>query len=95
MRTTPTENAELGALIAKKLNASRGPVTLLIPLKGVSAIDKEGQKFHVPPADAALFAAVRGNVDSKVRVIELDLHINDPEFADAIADHLLTNIKRK
>ncbi len=95
MRTTPSENAELGAIIAKKLNASRGPVTLLIPLKGVSAIDKEGQKFHDPAADAALFAAVRGNVDSKVKLVELDLHINDPEFADAIADHLLTDIKRK
>ncbi|MEW6635985.1 MAG: Tm-1-like ATP-binding domain-containing protein, partial [Actinomycetota bacterium] len=51
MRTTPGECAELGRRIARKLNAARGPVTLFVPLKGVSMIDAEGQPFHDPEAD--------------------------------------------
>jgi uncharacterized protein (UPF0261 family) len=46
--------------------------------------------FHDPIADAALFAAIRANLDrTKVELVELDLNINDPAFADAMADRLL------
>ncbi len=89
MRTTPDECAALGRIIAEKLNEATGPTTLLIPLKGVSAIDAEGQPFHDPAADAALFQALRDHLDDAVTLVELDLHINDPLFADAIADRLL------
>jgi uncharacterized protein (UPF0261 family) len=62
-----------------------GPVRFLLPLKGVSAIDAEGQPFHDPAADAALFEAIRsGWRRAKNRkLVELDLHINDPAFAGA------------
>ena len=46
MRTTPAENAELGRIIADKLNKAKGPTTLIIPTKGVSSIDVEGGPFH-------------------------------------------------
>jgi uncharacterized protein (UPF0261 family) len=58
-------------------------------LQGVSAIDREGQPFYLPEADAALFEALRQNVKPPVELVELDLHINDPAFATAIADRLL------
>jgi uncharacterized protein (UPF0261 family) len=67
----------------------------MIPLRGVSALDKEGQKFHDAAADAALFAAIRTNVGANVQVVELDMHINDPEFADAIANQLITSLQGK
>ncbi|NOZ72156.1 MAG: UPF0261 family protein [Chloroflexi bacterium] len=90
MRTTPEECAELGEIIANKLNQSTGPTALLIPRKGVSMIDAEGQPFHAPEADEALFQALREHIDpSHVELIELDLHINDPQFAEAIAARLL------
>ncbi len=88
MRTTPEENAELGRRIARKLNAARGPVILYIPLKGVSAIDVEGQPFYDPAADAALVAALRDTLDPRVRVREVETDINDPAFARAMADAL-------
>ena len=71
MRTTPEECAELGRRIAAKLCAATGPTVLFIPLRGVSLIDAEGQPFHDPEADAALFEAVRAWVDN-VEVIEID-----------------------
>ncbi len=62
---------------------------MLLPLRGVSAIDAEGKSFWWPEADAALFQSVRNWIAPGVEVIELDLHINDPAFAEACAEKLL------
>jgi uncharacterized protein (UPF0261 family) len=88
MRTTPEECAELGRVIAEKLNQAQGPLTLFVPLKGVSLIATEDQVFHDPAADEALFGALRDHLDPDVDLQELDLDVNDPEFARAMADRL-------
>jgi uncharacterized protein (UPF0261 family) len=88
MRTTPEECAELGRRIAGKLNDARGPLTIFVPLEGVSLIDTAGQVFHDAAADAALFEALRENLDGDVEVRELDTDINDPAFARAMAERL-------
>jgi uncharacterized protein (UPF0261 family) len=89
MRTTPEENDRLGKEIAEKASAARGPTAVLVPLKGVSAIDKEGGPFWWPEADRALFQSLRNWISPSVALVELDLHINDPPFADAAAKTLL------
>jgi uncharacterized protein (UPF0261 family) len=89
MRTTPQENRELGEVLARKLNQAKGPVVLLLPLQGVSGIDRIGKSFYDPVADKSLFDALRANVGPNVKLLELDRHINDPEFAEAIADEFL------
>jgi uncharacterized protein (UPF0261 family) len=89
MRTTPEENDRLGKDIAEKASAARGPTAVLVPLRGVSAIDREGQPFWWPEADRALFQSLRQWLSPHVRLTELDLHINDPEFAAAAARALL------
>lgn len=85
MRTTPQENAEIGHWIGDKLNQCYGPVHLLLPEKGVSALDIEGGAFWDPAADAALFEALEHTVHQTAsrRITRLPLHINAPEFADA------------
>ena len=89
MRTTPEENAELGEIIAGKLNAATGQTALFLPLDGVSMIDVEGEDFYDPEADAALFDALWEHVDSgTVEVVELDHPINDDAFAEAMAEKL-------
>ncbi|MBX9678701.1 MAG: Tm-1-like ATP-binding domain-containing protein [Gemmataceae bacterium] len=85
MRTTPEENDKLGKEIAEKASAASGPTAVLIPLRGVSAIDREGQPFWWPEADHALFQSIRNWIGPMVQLIELDLHINDPEFANQAA----------
>jgi uncharacterized protein (UPF0261 family) len=89
MRTTPEENDRLGKEIAEKASAASGPTTVLVPLKGISAIDREGQPFWWPEADQALFQSLRNWIGPQVQLVELDLHINDPAFAQAAADTLL------
>lgn len=86
MRTTPEENAALGRWIGEKLNACTGPVRLLIPEKGISALDIEGGPFWYPVADAALFAALHDTIADPSRILVLPHHINDPAFAKAAAD---------
>jgi uncharacterized protein (UPF0261 family) len=93
MRTTPEENDALGKEIAHKASASKGPTAVLVPLRGISAIDREGQPFWWPEADAALYASLRNWMSPHVQFVELDLHINDPEFAQAAANKLLQFIK--
>jgi uncharacterized protein (UPF0261 family) len=88
MRTTKDEMVELGRRIARKLSAATGPTALFIPLEGVSMIDAEGQPFHDAEADAALFAVLREGVGGNVELIEMDNNVNDPEFAEAMADKL-------
>ena len=91
MRTTPDENRGFARWIASKLNRSKAPVTLLMPAKGVSALDAPGQPFHDPDADEALFAELERTVQQTEnrQVRRLPHHINDPEFARALVDAFL------
>lgn len=96
MRTTVEENKKLGEIIAEKLNKAEGPTVLMLPLKGVSMIDAEGQPFYGPEEDKILFDTLRENIDrSKVELIEMDAHINDKEFALTAAKRLLELMENK
>jgi uncharacterized protein (UPF0261 family) len=88
MRTTAEECAELGRRMGRKLSAATGPVALFVPLRGVSALSGEGGPFADPAADAALLAGVRAGLRPGVEVHEIDAHVNDPEFAAAMAARL-------
>ncbi|MGE0004900.1 MAG: Tm-1-like ATP-binding domain-containing protein [Parvibaculaceae bacterium] len=86
MRTSVAENGEIGRFIAGKLNRMKGEVRFLLPLAGVSALDREGQPFFDEAADHALFSAIEANfaASDTHRLIKLPHHINDPAFADAL-----------
>ena len=89
MRTNPEECRQLGSILAAKVNAYRGPVSVLLPLRALSIISAKGQPFHDPKADAALFEAIRADLDKRISLIELDVLINEPAFAEACAKELL------
>jgi uncharacterized protein (UPF0261 family) len=92
MRTTSDECREIGRRIAHQLNRATGPLVVMLPMRGVSMIDREGQPFHDPEADTALFTSLRAELKGSIRVREVDAHINDEEFAQAVADELLALI---
>lgn len=92
MRTTAEENAALGRLIAAKLRRARGPTVLMLPLRGVSLIDVEGQPFHDPAADRALFDALKADLPANVGLVEIDTDINDASFAVRAAELLLAKL---
>lgn len=94
MRTTAEENAAIGKIIAQKLNASIGPVTVAIPRKAISVISAPGQSFHDPEADTALFGALKTGLRPDIEVVEMDTEINDPKFAEACAKALLKSMAK-
>ena len=92
MRTTPEECAEIGRTTAVRLNGASGPVTVLIPLQGVSAIDRAGGPFYSEEALTAYRLALKAELNSNIRVVELDAHINDGSFARTAADLLIESL---
>jgi uncharacterized protein (UPF0261 family) len=93
MRTTPEENAQLGEEICRKVAAAEGPAAILLPLRGVSAIDADGQPFDDPVAREALYNAIRRN-RAGIEVIENEAHINDERFAEVAVEELLSLIRK-
>ncbi len=83
MRTNFTENMELGNRLSDKLLQSTGPVSVMLPLKGVSEIDREGSSFYNERSDKKLFDTIQQKLTGKIQVTTLPCHINDQEFAEA------------
>jgi len=94
IRTTPEDNTELGRLIAGKLNLSVGPVAVFFPLRGISVLSSPGNPYHWPEADAALLASLEQHLRKDIPVHVLDCTINDPVFAEAMANGLLAMVAR-
>ncbi|WP_323192838.1 Tm-1-like ATP-binding domain-containing protein [Halostella sp. PRR32] len=88
VRTNADESAELGATVAEKLNAATGPTALALPTAGLSMLGVDGEPLHDPDADEALFDALRTSIDGDVDLVEMDTHVNDGEFALAMAQKL-------
>jgi len=89
MRTTVKEMAELGARVGRKAAAATGPTEVFWPDRGVSALDADGQPFFDATADAACRDALAAELRAAGQTMRrMDTHINDPVFAQAMADRL-------
>jgi len=86
VRTTAEEIAKAAKLLAERANRARGPVAIVVPLRGFSSVDAEGQHFYNPEADAAFVRTVKDTLKNRVAVVEVDAHINDPEFAKRVVE---------
>ena len=96
MRTTAEENAAMGRWIGERLNRMEGPVRFLLPLGGVSLLDRPGEPFYDPSADAALFEALERTVRvTATRQLIRSAHaINEAGFvADVLAAYHAINGK--
>ena len=89
MRTDKDENAVLGKELIDKLKNAKGPVEILLPLKGISQVDSEGGIFWDPEVDAVLFETIKENAKGHIQVVEIEANINDEVFADALVASLL------
>jgi uncharacterized protein (UPF0261 family) len=93
LRTNVDENRRIGEMLASAANQSKAKTAVLLPTKGVSMLDSEGERFWNPEADQACFDAIRRNLDSNIPLIELDCNINDEMFSAAATDTLLAMIR--
>ena len=95
MRTNVEENRRMGEIFAKKANEARGPVAFLIPLRGVSILDGDGQPFCDREADRAMFEAIKRGLRKDIPVVEMDLNINDPRFAAKAVEMMLELVQKR
>jgi len=93
MRTSAAECRELGRMIGAKLAGAKGEAAILFPRRGVSDLDREGMPFYDPTARTELFQGLSES-HAAVPLLALDLHINDPAFAEACANELLARMRR-
>jgi uncharacterized protein (UPF0261 family) len=89
MRTNAEENRQMGEIFARKANAAKGPVAFLVPLRGVSMLDGDGQPFCDRAADQAMFDAIKEGLRPGIPFIEVDRNINEPEFAAKAVDLMI------
>ena len=94
LRTNVEENIKMGEMIAAAANLSIAPAAVVLPLKGVSMLDSEGERFWDPEADQACFDAIKKNLKPGIPVIEMDNNINDPAFSTKVAETLLEMLKK-
>lgn len=94
LRTNEEENEILGKRLADKINKATAPVSVLIPLKGISQVDAEGGIFYNPAADKVLFESIKKNTADFIPVTETELHINDKAFARQLVDALLNLLEK-
>jgi uncharacterized protein (UPF0261 family) len=95
MRTTTEENVEIAGFIANKLNQAKGPVCVILPLGGLSSIDRPGKIFYDPEANAALFSTLKRNLSPYIELIEDEHHLDDPEFAKRVGESMIRLLKQK
>lgn len=85
VRLSCDEQIMVARNIAKRLNNARGKVSVIVPLQGLSIPNNaEGGVFWDPDCDASFRAVLKDNLDNKINYQEIDAHINDAEFINAV-----------
>jgi uncharacterized protein (UPF0261 family) len=90
VRLSADEGAALGRMVAERLNEARGPVRVVVPIRGFSLADAEGGDLWDPEADAAFVGSLRDALRPDIPFEEVDAHVDDPDFAELVADRYLT-----
>jgi uncharacterized protein (UPF0261 family) len=93
VRLSAEEGVELGRLIAARLADAAGPVHVIVPARGFSLVDAEGGELYDPAADRAFIDSLRDSLRPHFAYEEVDAHVDDPAFADLVADRYLTLVK--
>jgi uncharacterized protein (UPF0261 family) len=90
VRLEAGEMAELGGIVAERLNVARGPVRVVAPTRGFSLADVEGGELWDPDADAAFLEALASALRPDIPFEPVETHINDPALADLVAGRYLS-----
>jgi uncharacterized protein (UPF0261 family) len=89
VRLSHEELCGVGKLVAEKLNRARGITRVFIPLQGYSFPDRRDLPHWDPEGNEAFVEALKADLKPQIPLVEIDAHINDPEFIDPIVDEFI------
>ena len=95
LKLTRDEMAKVGGILAERLNAGKGPVTVLLPLRGFRQCAGPGEVLCDPEADNALIETMHAKLRADIRIVEIDANINDEVFSRIAADEMLKMIGKR
>ena len=90
VRISGEEIREVARMVAEKLNRGRGPTAVVIPLRGFSDQGRAGRPISDPASDMEFVQTLKKNINARIHIVEVDAHINDEAFAQAVCSTLLT-----
>lgn len=93
VRTSAQDMLTIADIFAQRLNPATGPLHIAVPTAGLSIPNTPGGTFWDPEADAAFLAALRAGMRPDVPITTHDMHVNDPEFGNTVADLFLDLIQ--
>ncbi len=93
VRYLPDEMEQIGEVVAQKLNKAKGPIKVFIPLRGFSFPDREGLPHWDPEGNQRFIDGLKKDLRRTIPLIELEAHINDPEFIDPVVNEFLSLMK--
>ncbi len=82
--TPPNDRRALARLMGENLALAKAPVSVILPLHGIQQWDRPGEPLHDPLSFAAFIETLRTSIRPPARLIELEAHINDGAFAEAV-----------
>lgn len=94
-RLNAEELTRMGTIMTERVNESKGPTTIMLPLRGISAYDAPGAKWSDLTVEAAMFQKVEELTAPHIKLVKMDAHINDADFADRVVEEFLANWNRK
>ena len=89
IRPSAEEMRKIGELFVRKLNGAKGPVRVVLPLRGMSISGLEGGSTHDPGGDRILFDTLKNGLKPEIPVIEVDAHVNEERFIDRVVKEFL------
>jgi uncharacterized protein (UPF0261 family) len=83
---TPDEMVAAAQEMIGRLNHARGPVIVVLPARGFSRPNQQGAPLYVPEGNRAVIDEFQATLHPKIPALVTDLHLNDPPFADIVAE---------
>jgi uncharacterized protein (UPF0261 family) len=84
VRLTIDQMIQVADVMAERLNQAFAPVTVAIPKGGFSFYNRDGLHFRNPEADQAFVRTLKAKLKPEIEICELDGHVNDSIFIEAI-----------
>lgn len=94
VRTNPEELYRMGRAFAEMAKRAKGPVKVLVPMRGLSAMDAENSDFHDFNAIGKFLDGLKEGPGARLDVRNVICNINDAVFTDAVMDAFMVLSRR-